>query len=87
MALLKTCGQVAQERGYGPPYCRNGRPSRVVAVCLMISVVVSNASAEAVVDPLGLTVVLESIAHRGYPLSTGRGWVGASLSKREGLAW
>jgi hypothetical protein len=38
-----------------------------------MSVMVSNAPAEAVVDPLGLTVVPEAFMHRGCPLSGGHG--------------
>jgi hypothetical protein len=56
---------VARERGFDPPCCSNGRPLRAVAVRL----VVSNASAETVVNRLGLAVVSETIAHRGCPLS------------------
>jgi hypothetical protein len=48
-------------------------PLRVVAVHLVMSLVVSNASTEVVVDPLGLTVVSESITQRRCPLSGGRG--------------
>jgi hypothetical protein len=42
-------------------------PLRAVAIRLMVS----NASTETVVDPLGLVVVLETIVHRGCPLSGG----------------
>ena len=43
-------------------------PPRVVAIRLVMLIVVSNTPVEAVVDPLGLTIVPEAITHRGCPL-------------------
>jgi hypothetical protein len=48
-------------------------PPRVVAIRLVMLIVVSNTPVEAVMDPLGLTIVPEAITHRGCPLSGGCG--------------
>lgn len=66
-------GPEAQVRGFDPPCCHNGHRARVVAarLDLALSVMVLNTPAEAVVGPLGLAVVLESVSHHGCPIPGG----------------
>jgi hypothetical protein len=60
---------VARERGFDPPCCRNDRPTEGGSHMYRGVERVRRT----VVDPLGLAVVLETIAHRWCSLSGGRG--------------
>lgn len=48
-------------------------PPRVVVACLMLSVVVVNTPAEAVVDPWMVVIILEVISYHREPLFGGFG--------------
>lgn len=74
MALLKTCG--SDGLGQGAlilPADVAATPLRVVVARLVLSVVVVNTPAEAVVDPWMVAIILEVISYHREPLFGGFG--------------
>jgi hypothetical protein len=66
MVLLKTCGPWRLGRGASIfPVVVAATTPRVVATRLVSPVVVMNSSAEVVMDPSMLVVVLEAVLYRG----------------------